>query len=99
MPYYSRIILNSFYNQLFPKLFRHSRRMPKCRIGTYVFGMRYIMFMYQIATTGNVCIRCMGPVNHLYNNYDGFIFSGWWHIASTPELKHIVKFTVLLAME
>ena len=28
MPYYSRIILNSFYNRLFPKLFRHNRRMP-----------------------------------------------------------------------
>ena len=28
MPYYSRIILNSFYNQLFPKLFPHNRRMP-----------------------------------------------------------------------
>ena len=28
MPYYSRIILNSIYNQLFPKLFRHNRRMP-----------------------------------------------------------------------
>ena len=28
MPYYSRIIPNSFYNRLFPKLFRHNRRMP-----------------------------------------------------------------------
>ena len=28
MPYYSGIILNSFYNQLFPKLFQHNRRMP-----------------------------------------------------------------------
>ena len=28
MPYYSRIILNSFYDRLFPKLFRHNRRMP-----------------------------------------------------------------------
>ena len=28
MPYYSRIILNSFYNRLFPKLFQHNRRMP-----------------------------------------------------------------------
>ena len=26
--YYSWIILNSFYNWLFPKLFRHNRRMP-----------------------------------------------------------------------
>ena len=28
MPYYSRIILNSFCNRLFPKLFWHNRRMP-----------------------------------------------------------------------
>ena len=28
MPYYSRIILNSFYSRLFPKLFQHNRRMP-----------------------------------------------------------------------
>ena len=28
MPYYSRIILKSFYNQLFPKLFRYNRCMP-----------------------------------------------------------------------
>ena len=28
MPYYSGIILNSFYNRLFPELFRHNRRMP-----------------------------------------------------------------------
>ena len=29
MPYFSRIILNSFYNRLFTKLFQHNRRMPK----------------------------------------------------------------------
>ena len=29
MPYYSRIILNSFCNRLFPKLFRHNRHMPE----------------------------------------------------------------------
>ena len=28
MPYYSRIIFNSFYNRLFPKLFPHNRCMP-----------------------------------------------------------------------
>ena len=33
MPYYSRIILNSFYNRLFPKLFRHNRRMPTVENG------------------------------------------------------------------
>ena len=32
MPYYSRIILNSFYNRLFPKLFRHNRRMPSSEV-------------------------------------------------------------------
>ena len=31
MPYYSRIILNSFYNRLFPKLFRHNRCVPSSR--------------------------------------------------------------------
>ena len=29
MPYYFEIILNSFYNRLFPKLFRHNRHMPR----------------------------------------------------------------------
>ena len=28
MPHYSRIILNSFYNRLFPKLLLHNRRSP-----------------------------------------------------------------------
>ena len=28
MPYYSRIILNSFYSRLFPKLFQHNRHLP-----------------------------------------------------------------------
>ena len=32
MPYYSGIILNSFYNRLFPKLFRHNRRMPSSHL-------------------------------------------------------------------
>ena len=33
MPYYSRIIPNSFHNRLFPKLFRHNRRMPMTKLG------------------------------------------------------------------
>ena len=32
MTYYSRIILNSFYNRLFLKLFRNNRRMPRYSI-------------------------------------------------------------------
>ena len=44
MPYYSRIILNSFYNRLFPKLFRHNRRMPiyilqeKTLLEVFIYG-------------------------------------------------------------
>ena len=28
MPYYSKIILNSFYNRLFPKIFQYNWYMP-----------------------------------------------------------------------
>ena len=51
MPYYSRIILNSFYNRLFPKLFRHNRRMPS--------PLGQITQIYQ------VCIRSSTEVSYI----------------------------------
>ena len=34
MPYYSRIVLNSFCNWFFPKLLQHNRRMPYLKCST-----------------------------------------------------------------
>ena len=43
MPY-SGIILNSFYNRLFPKLFQHNRRMP-----TYVSITWLVHLVFEVA--------------------------------------------------
>ena len=39
MPYYSVIILNSFYNRFFPKLFRHNRRMPTYHLAVLLLNL------------------------------------------------------------
>ena len=64
MPYYSRIILNSFYNRLFPKLFRHNRRMPKGHINFRIVhsmqlcqqlqSVYVLQVSFAIRTSGNV---------------------------------------------
>ena len=50
MPYYSRIIiiLNSFYNRLFPKLFRYNRHMPNTVYVVYIVYTVYIVYAVYI---------------------------------------------------
>ena len=58
MPYYSRIILNSFYNRLFPKLFQHNRRMP---IGVKAVRIEITKLM-ALATHSVITVK-----HHLYS--------------------------------
>ena len=77
MPYYSRIILNSFYNRLFPKLFRHNRRMPMCGLIIpyfYVFILKYTNQLHS-STHMHACMHTQSKnSNAADNNLHGYSY-------------------------
>ena len=46
MPYYSRMILNSCYDQLFPKLFCHNRHLPTATLVFYMYVTNSVCILY-----------------------------------------------------
>ena len=67
MPYCSSIILNSFYNRLFPKFFQHNRRMPSDNVNLLIHSTG--VEICATSTKDPFDLRCEGVTCIIVNDY------------------------------